>query len=212
MRALISKKTAEVQQCSCVAELEKANTQLHTELAATYTKVMEVKRRERALTSDCGSLRSDFGDLQTAHAALVKEKANLGKVDHDKAQQFHNLLCKKLASLRYDMEESIASLRGWCLDFPATNATIYDMLEWFRMEVQALPTSFIESNENITCFVVAGVLKMLAGVECGHLPELKKFALSCDASLLHDVPDDLDKIAGKLVRNWWNKHALSYCM
>jgi hypothetical protein len=42
--------------------------------------------------------------------------------------------------------------------------------------------------------------------------ELKKLALSCDASLLHDVPDDLGKIAGKLMRYWWMKHGLPYCM
>jgi hypothetical protein len=41
---------------------------------------------------------------------------------------------------------------------------------------------------------------MLSGVECGHLPELKKLALSCDDSLLHDIPDDLGKIARKLVK------------
>jgi hypothetical protein len=38
-------------------------------------------------------------------------------------------------------------------------------------------------------------------VECGHLAELKKLALSYDASLLHEVLDDLGKIARKLVKN-----------
>jgi hypothetical protein len=42
---------------------------------------------------------------------------------------------------------------------------------------------------------------MLTGVECGHLPELKKSALSYDASLLHDVPDDLGKIAQSVVKH-----------
>jgi hypothetical protein len=97
------------------------------------------------------------------------------------------------------MEKSVASLGGRCFDFPATNATISDMLEWFRTEVQALPTTFAESNENITCFAVAGILRILVGVECGHPSELKKLALSCDASLLRDVPDDFGKKAGKLV-------------
>jgi hypothetical protein len=49
-------------------------------------------------------------------------------------------------------------------------------------------------------------------VECEHLPELKKSALSCDASLLHDVPDDLGKIAWRVVKYWWTKHGLPYCM
>jgi hypothetical protein len=49
------------------------------------------------------------------------------------------------------------------MDFPTTNATVSDMLEWFRTEVQALPTAFAECNENITCFALVGSFKMLAG-------------------------------------------------
>jgi hypothetical protein len=74
------------------------------------------------------------------------------------------------------------------------------------MEVWALPTTFAECNENITCFALVGVFKMLAMVECEHLPELKKLAMSCDASIMHDLPDDIGRIAKKLMRNWWTKH------
>jgi hypothetical protein len=49
-------------------------------------------------------------------------------------------------------------------------------------------------------------------VQCGHLPELKKLALSCDDSLLHDVPGDLGRIVKKLMKNWWIKHDLPSCM
>jgi hypothetical protein len=70
----------------------------------------------------------------------------------------------------------------------------------------------LQCKKNITCFALVGVFKMLAGVECEHLLELKKLALSCDASILHDVPDDIGRIAKKLVRNWWTNHGLPYCM
>jgi hypothetical protein len=53
---------------------------------------------------------------------------------------------------------------------------------------------------------------MLARVECEHLSELKKLALSCDASILHDVPDDIGRIAKKLTRNLCTEHCLPYCM
>jgi hypothetical protein len=56
------------------------------------------------------------------------------------------------------------------MDFPATNATVSDMLEWFQTEVQSLPTAFAECNENITCFALIGVLKVFVGVGCEHLP------------------------------------------
>jgi hypothetical protein len=35
-----------------------------------------------------------------------------------------------------------------------------------------LPAAFAKCNENITCFMLVGIFKMLAGVECGHLSEL----------------------------------------
>jgi hypothetical protein len=37
-------------------------------------------------------------------------------------------------------------------------------------------------------------------------------ALSCDDSLLHNVFDDVGQITKKLVKNWWVKHGLLYCM
>jgi hypothetical protein len=54
------------------------------------------------------------------HAAVVKEKADLEKVECDKAQQFCNLLRKKLAELHINMEESIAVLGGdaWTSPLP----------------------------------------------------------------------------------------------
>jgi hypothetical protein len=42
----------------------------------------------------------------------VKEKADLEKTEHEKAQWFCILLRKILAGLRRDMEESIAALGG----------------------------------------------------------------------------------------------------
>jgi hypothetical protein len=53
---------------------------------------------------------------------------------------------------------------------------------------------------------------MLAGEGYEHLPELKKLALSCDASVLQDFPMETGRIAKRLVKNWWTKHGLSYCM
>jgi hypothetical protein len=75
-----------------------------------------------------------------------------------------------------------------------------------------MPTAFAEYNENITCYTLIGVFQMLTGEGCGHLPELKKLALSCDALVLRDFPMETGQIAKKLLKNWWMKHGLSYCM
>jgi hypothetical protein len=45
---------------------------------------------ERALISDYDSLCNDFNDLEAPHATLDKEKENVEKTEHEKAQQFHN--------------------------------------------------------------------------------------------------------------------------
>jgi hypothetical protein len=83
---------------------------------------------------------------------------------------------------------------------------------WLRKEIESLPTAFMECNENITYYALIGVFQMLVGEGCEHLPELKKLALSYDASILWDFPMEAGSIAKKLVKNWWTKHGLPYCM
>jgi hypothetical protein len=75
-----------------------------------------------------------------------------------------------------------------------------------------MPTAFDECDENITCYALVGVFQMLAGEGCEHVPELKKLALSYDDSVLRDFPADTGRVAKRLVKNWWTKHGLPYCM
>jgi hypothetical protein len=105
----------------------------------------------------------------------------------------------------------VATLGGQCMDFPATNATASTLLDWFWTEVRPLPNAFTECNENISFFTLIGCFKMLVRVECDHLL-VKKLALSCDASILTDVPDDINRIAKRLMKNWWTNYGLPYCM
>jgi hypothetical protein len=81
----------------------------------------------------------------------------------------------------------VATLEGRSVEFP-TGASLSDFLEWFQTEVVAMPSAFAECNENITCYALIGLFQMLVGEGCEHLLELKKLALSCDASVLQDFP------------------------
>jgi hypothetical protein len=54
----------------------------------------------------------------------------------------------------------------------------------FRKRSKSMPTAFTECNKNITCYTLIGVFQMLAGEGCGHVPELKKLALSYNDSVL----------------------------
>jgi hypothetical protein len=67
-----------------------------------------------------------------------------------------------LAELHHDTEASVAALGGRCVEFP-TDAFISNLLEWFMAEVAAMPTTFVECNENITCYVLVDIFKMLVG-------------------------------------------------
>jgi chromosome segregation ATPase len=108
----IAEKSAVVQQNVCMAELEEANSQLRVELNAAQSRLAEVEHREHALTSDYEGLRRDFDILCTSHDVIVKEKADLEKTKREKAQRLQNLLRKKLAELRVNMEVTVAALGG----------------------------------------------------------------------------------------------------
>jgi hypothetical protein len=95
--------------------------------------VAEVECRDRSLTSYYDGLRRDFDDLQTSHALVVKDRANLENVERAKVQWFHNQLRKKLAELWHDMEESIATLGGdaWIFPLPMPlSLTCWSGFEW----------------------------------------------------------------------------------
>jgi hypothetical protein len=118
----------------------------------------------------------------------------------------------RLHDLHRDLEKSLGELHRRCLEYPKTSGTISCIIDWFKGEIQALPNTFTEANKNITCFVVASILKMLEESSCGHVPELQILVASSDASMLSDIPEDIGKITGRLVRRWWTHHGLLYCM
>jgi hypothetical protein len=79
-------------------------------------------------------------------------------------------------------------------------------------EIQVLPDTFAEANKNITCFVVAAILRMLEDSGCGHVIELQPLAVLSDVAVLRDISEDVQKITGWLVRRWWTNHGLPECM
>jgi hypothetical protein len=143
--------------------------------------------------------------------AAVRDKAEVEKAKPMKLQRFHDSVRKKLAKLQRDTEASVATLGGRSAEFP-TSASLSDFVEWFRAKLVAMPTAFAGCNENITCYALIGIFHMLMGVGCEHLLELKKLALSYDASVLQDFLAETGRIAKRLMKNWWTKHGLSYFM
>jgi hypothetical protein len=200
-------KAIEAQWAAHVAELENDNAQMRAELDAAHSMLVEVEGRERALTSAYEEVKKDFDDLSSSHDDVLKEKAET----YVKVQRFQDSLCQRLAKLRHEMEGSVAVLGGRCAEFPA-DASMSDFLGWFRVEIAVMPTAFTECNENISCYTLIGVIQMLAVEGCEHVSELKKLALSCDASLIQEFPADVGQMVRKLVKHWWTNHGLPYCM
>jgi 23S rRNA A2030 N6-methylase RlmJ len=88
MKSRIAKRTAEAQQATHVAELEKANAQLRVDLDAAWSKLMEVEHREQDLTSLYEDHKKDFETMHTSHDAGVREKAEVEETEHVKLQRF----------------------------------------------------------------------------------------------------------------------------
>jgi hypothetical protein len=60
-------------------------------------------------------------------------------------------------------------------------------------------------------YCLVGVLKKLHGhAKCCHVDGLDAIMSSCDASILYEIPDDIAKLAGRIVRRWWSLHGLPY--
>jgi hypothetical protein len=156
---------------------------MRAELDTARSKLMEVEQRERTQNSENEAVKRDLERACTAHSAAVKDKVVVQQIERTKLKQFHDSVRKKLAELRCDTEASVATLGGRSAEFPA-DASLSDFFKWFQTEITLMPTAFVECNENITCYALIGVFQMFVGEGCEHLPELKKLALSCDASVL----------------------------
>jgi hypothetical protein len=49
-------------------------------------------------------------------------------------------------------------------------------------------------------------------VNCDHLEGLETIMNSCDASILDDIPKEITKLSGRIVKRWWTSHGLPYTM
>jgi hypothetical protein len=64
-------------------------------------------------------------------------------------------------------------------------------------------------NDNFAVLGIEGVLNMLNGKGCQELGQLRDLAASCGTAVLEDVPEDVHKQAGRIVRRWWKPHGLT---
>jgi hypothetical protein len=82
------------------------------------------------------------------------------------------------------------------------------MIDWVAGEVKVVPDTVWRLNDNFILLGIEGVLSMLNGKGCQELGQLRDLASSRSVAVLEDVPDDVHKLAGQIVRKWWKLHGL----
>jgi hypothetical protein len=85
---------------------------------------------------------------------------------------------------------------------------VEEMLNWVAEEVKVVLDTVWWLNDNFAVLGIEGVLNMLNGKGCQELTRLRDLAISRDATVLEDAPDDVHRLAGRIVRKWWKLHGL----
>jgi hypothetical protein len=93
------------------------------------------------------------------------------------------------------LKTSLREVRASCLPFPAKSVPIDDYISWFGEEVKVLPGAVWQLNDNFVVLAIKGVLNMLHSSGCHELSGLHDLAASSDASVLNNVPTEVQKIA-----------------
>jgi hypothetical protein len=115
---------------------------------------------------------------------------------------------KKLHNFRFALEKAVNEFGASCLPYPGKGSTISEIIRWFDEEIKVLPTTFVKVNKIFVCYVIVCILWMLYDSDCEHMEGLQSIMASCDASILEDLPPELTKLMGRIVKKWWSEHGL----
>jgi hypothetical protein len=91
---------------------------------------------------------------------------------------------------------------------PCQSTKIEEMIDWVAKEVKTVPDNIWQLNDNFAVLRIEGILNMLNGKGCRELGGLHDLVTSRDAVVLQDVPKDVWKLVGWIVRRWWKLHGL----
>jgi hypothetical protein len=198
MKAHVHRQAVETTQVVRVVELEMQNSKLLVVLEQTRAAFVDVDATQNSLSP----LRM-LMPLRTLCPWLRR--------NWKKSAQASALL--KLRELRINLEKAMNEIGERCLPHPGKGSAIGEIVELFDKEIQALSGVITKANKNFLCYCLSRVLRMLyENVDCDHLDGLEAIMNSYDASLLNDIPDEIAKLSGRIVRKWWSSHGLPYVM
>jgi hypothetical protein len=97
---------------------------------------------------------------------------------------------------------SFDEVQAQCLPFPDKGAKVEEMIDLVVGEVKAMLDTVWWLNDNFAILGIEGILNMLNDEGCQELGRLHDLATSHDADVLEDVPEDVQKLAGWIMRGW----------
>jgi hypothetical protein len=97
------------------------------------------------------------------------------------------------------LKASLEEIGACCLPFPTENAPVEDCIGLFE-ELKVVSGVVWQLNNSFVVFTIEGVLNMLHSFGCQELPTLRELAASSDASIIKDIPGEVQKTTGRLVR------------
>jgi hypothetical protein len=165
-------------------------------LAAKHDAFMEKAEQEKA-------------KLAEVHVVeLTKLPGDLDLETHNYTA-YHQTVCRRLRELHEIVASSFDEVKAQCLPFPDKGAKVEEMINWVVGKVKVVTDTVWWLNDNFTVLGIEGILNMLNGEGCQELNRLHDLAASCNAAILEDVPEDVHRLAGWIVRRWWKQHGLS---
>jgi hypothetical protein len=91
---------------------------------------------------------------------------------------------------------SFDEVKVQCMPFPNRGVAVEEMIDWIAEEIKAVLDTVWRLSDNFVILGIEGVLNMLHGEGCQELGRLHDLATSRDATVLKDVPEDVQKLAG----------------
>jgi hypothetical protein len=202
------------------------NTELEVLVRSEAEKITELETAYANLKCEKENMTTGYRRLVAKHDSFVEkveqEKAKLAEahtvevaklhgdldLETHSYTEYHQIMHRRLHELHETMAASFDDVQAQCLPFPNKGAKVDEMINWVVGEVKAMSDTIRWLNDNLAILRIEGVLNKLNGEGCQELGRLHDLATSHDAAVLEDVPEDVYKLAGRIMWRWWKPHGL----
>jgi hypothetical protein len=188
-----------------IAELEAACTNLKLEKENLMTSYWKLLEKHKILVEKAELEKAEITEVHAAEVAKINDGLDKETQDYT---DYHLNVRHRLRTLHDVVASSFGEVNAWCFPFPARNVKVEDLINWVGEEVKAMPRTLWQLNDNFVVVAVEGVLNMLQGTGYPELPQLRELAASSNVSIVEDIPADVQRLAGRLIRKWWKNHGL----